>query len=109
VVGIDEAQFFDEHIVEVCEKLAQKGIRVIVAGLDMDFRGKPFDLCLNCWLLPIILLRCMPFVCNVAISHPIHSEKFKMKIRCYSVKKMSMNHAAETVFLRKVKLNCKLR
>ena len=42
VVGIDEAQFFDEHIVEVCEKLAQKGIRVIVAGLDMDFRGKPF-------------------------------------------------------------------
>ena len=42
MVGIDEAQFFDEHIVEVCEKLAQKGIRVIVAGLDMDFRGKPF-------------------------------------------------------------------
>jgi len=42
VVGIDEAQFFDQNIVEVCEKLAQKGIRVIVAGLDMDFRGKPF-------------------------------------------------------------------
>jgi len=42
VVGIDEAQFFDANIVEVCEKLAQKGIRVIVAGLDMDFRGKPF-------------------------------------------------------------------
>lgn len=42
VVGIDEAQFFDENIVEVCEKLAQKGIRVIVAGLDMDFQGKPF-------------------------------------------------------------------
>ncbi len=42
VVGIDEAQFFDEHIVEVCEKLALRGIRVIVAGLDMDYLGKPF-------------------------------------------------------------------
>lgn len=42
VVGIDEAQFFDQDLVEVCQKLAVKGIRVIVAGLDMDFRGKPF-------------------------------------------------------------------
>lgn len=42
VVGIDEAQFFDEGIVEVCNELASKGIRVIVAGLDMDFTGKPF-------------------------------------------------------------------
>lgn len=42
VVGIDEAQFFDANIVEVCEKLAQKGVRVIVAGLDMDYKGKPF-------------------------------------------------------------------
>ncbi|WP_316816085.1 thymidine kinase [Pedobacter nyackensis] len=42
VVGIDEAQFFDENLPEVCNKLAQKGIRVIVAGLDMDFMGKPF-------------------------------------------------------------------
>lgn len=42
VVGIDEAQFFDEGLVEVCNKLADMGIRVIVAGLDMDFRGKPF-------------------------------------------------------------------
>ncbi|HKG05139.1 MAG TPA: thymidine kinase [Pedobacter sp.] len=42
VVGIDEAQFFDEDLPEVCNKLAQKGIRVIVAGLDMDFSGKPF-------------------------------------------------------------------
>jgi thymidine kinase len=42
VVGIDEAQFFDSVIVEVCNKLADKGIRVIVAGLDMDFMGKPF-------------------------------------------------------------------
>lgn len=42
VVGIDEAQFFDEGIVEVCNKLAYRGVRVIVAGLDMDFRGLPF-------------------------------------------------------------------
>jgi thymidine kinase len=42
VVGIDEAQFFDEGIVEVCNELANRGARVIVAGLDMDFTGKPF-------------------------------------------------------------------
>lgn len=42
VVGIDEAQFFDEDLPEVCNKLAAKGVRVIVAGLDMDFSGKPF-------------------------------------------------------------------
>jgi len=42
VVGIDEAQFFDAEIVYVCETLAQRGVRVIVAGLDMDYLGKPF-------------------------------------------------------------------
>ena len=42
VVAIDEVQFFDEKIVKVCEYLALKGIRVMVAGLDMDFRGEPF-------------------------------------------------------------------
>lgn len=42
VVGIDEAQFFDEGIVRVCNDLANRGIRVIVAGLDMDFKGNPF-------------------------------------------------------------------
>ncbi len=42
VVGIDEAQFFDEELPDVCNKLAKKGIRVIIAGLDMDFLGKPF-------------------------------------------------------------------
>ncbi len=42
VVGIDEAQFFDESITDVCEQLASRGIRVIVAGLDMDYQGKPF-------------------------------------------------------------------
>ena len=42
VVGIDEAQFFDEQLPEVCQQLATRGTRVIIAGLDMDFRGKPF-------------------------------------------------------------------
>ncbi len=42
VVGIDEVQFFDEEIVQVADKLAKKGKRVIIAGLDMDYQGKPF-------------------------------------------------------------------
>jgi thymidine kinase len=42
VIGIDEAQFFDDSIVEVCQKLADSGKRVIIAGLDMDYQGKPF-------------------------------------------------------------------
>lgn len=42
VVGIDEAQFFDESLVEVCTQLANRGTRVIVAGLDMDYLGQPF-------------------------------------------------------------------
>ena len=42
VVGIDEAQFFDDGLVDVCNELAYRGIRVIIAGLDMDFLGRPF-------------------------------------------------------------------
>jgi len=42
VIGIDEAQFFDNEIISVCNDLANSGIRVIVAGLDMDFKGNPF-------------------------------------------------------------------
>ena len=42
VVGIDEAQFFDHGLVAVCNELANRGVRVIVAGLDMDFKGEPF-------------------------------------------------------------------
>lgn len=42
VVGIDEAQFFDRQLPEICQALALKGKRIIVAGLDMDFRGRPF-------------------------------------------------------------------
>jgi thymidine kinase len=42
VIGVDEAQFFDEELVDVCQRLANLGKRVIVAGLDMDYRGEPF-------------------------------------------------------------------
>ena len=42
VVGIDEAQFFDENLIDVCNELANRGTRVIVAGLDLDFKGVPF-------------------------------------------------------------------
>lgn len=79
VVGIDEAQFFDNGLPEVCNKLAEQGVRVIVAGLDMDFSGKPFGpmpalmavaeyvtkvhaICTNCGAL-------------AQYSHRIHSEK----------------------------------
>ena len=42
VIGIDEAQFFDKNLIDVCNTLANSGIRVVVAGLDMDYLGKPF-------------------------------------------------------------------
>ncbi len=42
VIGIDEAQFFDEQIIPICQQLADQGLRIIVAGLDTDFRGEPF-------------------------------------------------------------------
>ncbi len=42
VIGIDEAQFFDENLPEVCNKLADQGVRVVIAGLDMDYLGHPF-------------------------------------------------------------------
>jgi thymidine kinase len=42
VIGLDEAQFFDDSVIDVAQKLAYRGIHVIVAGLDMDFRGQPF-------------------------------------------------------------------
>jgi thymidine kinase len=49
VVAIDEAQFFDERLVEVVQNLANSGIRVIVAGLELDFRGEPF------WPMPVLI------------------------------------------------------
>ena len=42
MVGIDEAQFFDEGLIGICNELANRGVRVIIAGLDMDYKGVPF-------------------------------------------------------------------
>ena len=47
VVGIDEGQFFDNELVEVANELADRGLRVIIAGLDQDYTGKPFERCRN--------------------------------------------------------------
>lgn len=63
-VAIDEAQFFDEGLIEVMERLANSGVRVIVAGLDLDFRGEPFG------IMPKILSRAeyvtkLQAICNV--------------------------------------------
>ena len=49
VIGIDEAQFFDEELPNVCDELALRGVRVIVAGLDMDYLGNPFGPVPACW------------------------------------------------------------
>jgi thymidine kinase len=84
VVAIDEAQFFDDGIGEVCEALTERGLRVIVAGLDMDFRGEPFG------PMPLLLaqaervdkLRAICVVCGQDASrtqrlidgHPAHRE-----------------------------------
>lgn len=51
VVGIDEAQFFDDGLIDVCNELANRGVRVICAGLDMDFKEFPSDPCRGLWLL----------------------------------------------------------
>ncbi|SPU14833.1 Thymidine kinase [Bacteroides ovatus] len=53
VVGIDEAQFFDSGLIDVCNQLANNGIRVIIAGLDMDFKGNPFGPMPHCAPLPM--------------------------------------------------------
>lgn len=62
VVGIDEAQFFDESVVEVANQLANSGTRVVIAGLDMDFMGRPLVLCLILWQQPNMLQKFTPFV-----------------------------------------------
>ena len=68
VIGIDEAQFFDDQLPEVCDRLAVRGIRVIVAGLDMDYTGQTVSArCLTFSPKQNISPSCMPFVSNVEI------------------------------------------
>ncbi len=70
VVAIDEVQFFDREIVRVVEELAARGIRVIVAGLDMDFRGEPFGSIpeLMCRAEEVVKLHAICIVCGEAAS-----------------------------------------
>ena len=67
VIGIDEAQFFDDEIANVCDELALHGIRVIVAGLDMDYSASHLARCLFCWQKPTTSPSSMQFVCDAAI------------------------------------------
>ena len=72
VIGIDEAQFFDNEIVNVCNFLANKGIRVIVAGLDMDYKGNPFGPMPNLMATAEFVTKGNPWValasCNAAMT-----------------------------------------
>lgn len=75
VVGIDEAQFFDEKIEEVVEKLADRGMRVIVAGLDLNFKGEPFG------SMPLIMARAeqvtkLQAICMVCGEPASRSQRF---------------------------------
>jgi thymidine kinase len=71
VIGIDEAQFFDDEIVFVCEKLAEQGVRVIVAGLDMDYLGKPFGAMPSLMAIAeyVIKVHAICMVCGDIASH----------------------------------------
>lgn len=73
VVGIDEAQFFDEGIVDVCRALADSGVRVIAAGLDMDYTGKPFVRCRRSWPRRSTSRRCTRSACGAAIWRTIRT------------------------------------
>lgn len=66
IVGIDEAQFFDDTIITVCQKLADRGLRVIVAGLDQDYLGRPFGPMpqLLCIAESVLKLKAICMVCG---------------------------------------------
>lgn len=100
VVGIDEAQFFDDGLVEVCNQLADKGIRVIVAGLDMDYKGKPFGPIPVSVPLPMRSRRSMPSVC-VAEPWPISATVWCATTTvCSSERRTNMSLSAVTATIR---------
>lgn len=82
VVGIDEAQFFDDGIIDVCNQLANKGVRVIVAGLDMDFEGHPFgpmpDLCAIAEEVTKVHAICVRCGSLAYVSHRIVADKHQV-------------------------------
>jgi thymidine kinase len=78
VVGIDEAQFFDDELPNVCSQLANSGMRVIVAGLDIDYLENHSGPCLSCWLLQIMLPKCMQYACTAVTLPIIRTELYQM-------------------------------
>lgn len=84
VVGIDEAQFFDEEIIEIANKLANRGLRVLVAGLDMDYLGKPFGPMPGLMAIAdeVMKLRAVCVVCGMAASktHRLSEDQAKILV-----------------------------
>ena len=108
VVGIDEAQFFDAGIVDVCNQLANRGVRVIVAGLDLDFRGVPFGpmpalcaiaddvskvhaICVRCGALAYVSHRIVAGEKQVLLG-----EKAEYEPLCRECYRIEMEHANES-------------
>ena len=78
VVGIDEGQFFDNNLVEVCGQLAQDGKRVIIAGLDQDFLGQPFEPIPNLMAVAELVTK-LHAVCMVCGSPANHSQRLSQQ------------------------------
>ena len=100
VVGIDEAQFFDESIVEVCNTLANSGKREIVAAWTWISKANLLDPCLIYWLLPNLLQKFMPFVPIRVNLHRSLSDFLKTMIRLCWVNEINMKHAVARVLLK---------
>ena len=105
VVGIDEAQFFDNEIVKVCNELANRGVRVIVAGLDMDYKGVPFSSMAN-------LMATAEYVTKVHAICPktgglaqYSYRKAKSKKRILLGKKTEYMPLSRTAYVKKMKKN----
>ena len=80
VVAIDEAQFFDSEIINVCNSIANNGIRVIVAGLDMDYLGNPFGPMPNLMAISEYVTKFMQYVKSLEMLRTIVTEKIKKRI-----------------------------
>ena len=105
VVGVDEAQFFDNEIVKVCNELANRGVRVIVAGLDMDYKGVPFSSMAN-------LMATAEYVTKVHAICPktgglaqYSYRKAKSKKRILLGKKSEYMPLSRTAYVKKIKKN----
>ena len=91
VIGIDEAQFFSEDLVDVCNTLANGGTRVIVAGLDMDFSGKPFGPMPNLMAIAEEVTKVMQYAQKQENLLCIATEKERTTMWFYLEKRMSMS------------------